>query len=310
MRCLNPRRGRDEAQPRANSGSELLGAAGGVAILRGPPNLEVHTFESAGEEFAIFEFTVPPIELPGELTNAEKLVVASILDGKSNREIASEHGKTPRTVQNQIGNIFRKLGLKNRWDLIRRCCSAPAAEDARPRASERHRTDDGVNVQQLPDGSVLYYNHRGALQIYGLGNGVSLHVTSGVLESEFAPYVTADTERQIRAHGRCITMVDALDGVLMTTGFRDRITDWLRQNRSPSSGHLLTESKLVEMAINAVNLTLRSNVLRAYSDPEEWEAVGRREVASFKRRPLALPTDLARALERWRASNKGASRKK
>ncbi|GAA1862073.1 helix-turn-helix transcriptional regulator [Asanoa iriomotensis] len=72
----------------------------------------------------------PPPELPaapldprpGEaaLTGAEVRVAVAVADGLSNREVADHLFVSVKTVEFHLGNIFRKLGVRNRTELARR----------------------------------------------------------------------------------------------------------------------------------------------------------------------------------------------
>ena len=52
------------------------------------------------------------------LTIREKEVITLIAQGKSNREIAVELGIEEKTVKNYINNIYSKLQIKNRYEVI------------------------------------------------------------------------------------------------------------------------------------------------------------------------------------------------
>jgi DNA-binding NarL/FixJ family response regulator len=54
------------------------------------------------------------------LTAAELRIAAAVLAGKTSHRIARERGRSPRTVENQIGAIFRKLGVASRSELAAR----------------------------------------------------------------------------------------------------------------------------------------------------------------------------------------------
>lgn len=54
------------------------------------------------------------------LTEAERLVVQAVLDGRSNAAIAKARGVSPRTVANQLACAFRKLGVTSRTELAAR----------------------------------------------------------------------------------------------------------------------------------------------------------------------------------------------
>jgi DNA-binding CsgD family transcriptional regulator len=56
--------------------------------------------------------------LTSALTAAERDIVRLILDGCSNESIASARGSAPRTIANQLGCVFRKLGVSGRIELL------------------------------------------------------------------------------------------------------------------------------------------------------------------------------------------------
>ena len=91
-----------------------------------------------------------------------------------------------------------------------------------------------------------------------------------------------------------IEIIEKLRGVFgpdsfTTSEFRDGIGGWFR-HRKDVQAHILTRSKLIEMAVNVTNLVLQA-ALKVYSNTGEWEAVARRELGVFRRRPLVLPAE-------------------
>ncbi|HMG20772.1 MAG TPA: LuxR C-terminal-related transcriptional regulator, partial [Kofleriaceae bacterium] len=55
------------------------------------------------------------------LSAAERAVVAELLRGRSNREIAARRGRSVRTIVNQLASAFEKLGVHSRRELALRC---------------------------------------------------------------------------------------------------------------------------------------------------------------------------------------------
>ncbi len=53
-----------------------------------------------------------------KLTPAEAEVVSQAVRGLTNKEIARALRKSELTVKNQLGSVYRKLGLKRRLQLI------------------------------------------------------------------------------------------------------------------------------------------------------------------------------------------------
>jgi DNA-binding CsgD family transcriptional regulator len=49
---------------------------------------------------------------------AEARVLALLLEGSSNRQIAARLGLSPRTVESHIGAMFEKTGCSNRSQLL------------------------------------------------------------------------------------------------------------------------------------------------------------------------------------------------
>jgi DNA-binding NarL/FixJ family response regulator len=74
-----------------------------------------------GAELTLFVVTIPPLEPPNGLTDAEREVVRGVIEGRSNREIATERGTSSRTVANQLQSAFRRLGVSGRGQLLRQC---------------------------------------------------------------------------------------------------------------------------------------------------------------------------------------------
>jgi len=148
-----------------------------------------------------------------------------------------------------------------------------------------------MNSRNLDDGSVLHFDTQGLMQVHDFGRGVSLHVRRGIMTVDFAKHVIADGERQLRASHRYVLMVDGSETKMHTTEFREVMTAWFREHDA-AVVHMLIKSRMLEMALNVANLVLGNARARAYFNPDVWESIGRQEVPSFIRRPLAVPADL------------------
>ena len=149
-----------------------------------------------------------------------------------------------------------------------------------------------MKTRRMEDGSVLYFDSGGMVQAHDLRRGVLLHVRRGIMSGGFVPIVKADCERAVREAGRCVLMVDGLDVKMHTTEFREEMTAWFRDNES-AVVHMLIRSPMVQMALNVANLVMGSSRAKTYLNVSEWEAAGRKELASFARRPLVVPADLS-----------------
>jgi DNA-binding CsgD family transcriptional regulator len=92
-----------------------------LSIETPPVGLAATTFRVGDDRYAVLSFPVRALELPADLTRAEREVVLGVLSGKSNQEIARERGTSAYTVMNQLTNVFRKLDVNSRWELIAWC---------------------------------------------------------------------------------------------------------------------------------------------------------------------------------------------
>lgn len=152
-------------------------------------------------------------------------------------------------------------------------------------------SSETARVRQLNDGSVVFFNSEAVVQVYDLSTGVVLALCQGLQTEDFAPHIIHILRCHIIDVGHCCVMVDAEASKMMTTGFREAMTAWFRANEQVSV-HMLVQSRLLEMGLSVANLAMKTPRAHAYSKREEWEAAGRRELPSFRSRPLALPEDL------------------
>ncbi len=80
-----------------------------------PPQLLEQTFVLARQAAARPKFDLNAL---ADLTAREREIALAVGDGKSNREIAQQFEITEPTVKTHLGNIFRKLDLKDRIGLV------------------------------------------------------------------------------------------------------------------------------------------------------------------------------------------------
>ena len=62
--------------------------------------------------------TAPQRSSVVKLTAAELAVVGQVVRGLSNRDVAKALRKSENTVRNQLSGIYRRLGLRSRFQLI------------------------------------------------------------------------------------------------------------------------------------------------------------------------------------------------
>jgi two-component system, NarL family, nitrate/nitrite response regulator NarL len=51
------------------------------------------------------------------LTRRERELVAALLDGRSNKELATQFGVSEQTIKNQLTTLYKKYGVKSRASL-------------------------------------------------------------------------------------------------------------------------------------------------------------------------------------------------
>jgi DNA-binding CsgD family transcriptional regulator len=77
-----------------------------------------------GEDLVVLSYAQSAPVAAESLTEAEREVVQGVLEGKTNREIAADRGRSPRTVTNQLASAFRKLAVGSRAELAHRLAVA------------------------------------------------------------------------------------------------------------------------------------------------------------------------------------------
>jgi DNA-binding CsgD family transcriptional regulator len=81
------------------------------------PPADVAALESDDGSVVVLSFAIG--QGPGTgLSPAESEVAAHILKGRTNAQIAKIRGASERTVANQVANVFRKLGVSSRLELV------------------------------------------------------------------------------------------------------------------------------------------------------------------------------------------------
>ena len=97
-----------------------------------PRALSASQLSIGDDTFAILEWPLD-WQAPAGLTIAENEVLAGIVAGRSNREIARGRGTSVHTVTNQVARLFEKLGVRSRHELIVR---TQRPHNARPKGEE------------------------------------------------------------------------------------------------------------------------------------------------------------------------------
>ena len=70
------------------------------------------------ERFVVMSFATPPKPRLPSLSPAESAVVRAASAGLTSAEIAAHRGSSVFTVQNQLANAYRKLGVSSRGELV------------------------------------------------------------------------------------------------------------------------------------------------------------------------------------------------
>jgi DNA-binding CsgD family transcriptional regulator len=99
-----------------------LGSLAELAALFAPGGLcaRFAEYELAGEALAVASAALLEEGRLSVLSEAEREVVVSLLQGATNREIARRRGSAERTVANQIQSVYRKLDVRSRAELAAR----------------------------------------------------------------------------------------------------------------------------------------------------------------------------------------------
>jgi DNA-binding NarL/FixJ family response regulator len=93
-----------------------------VRAGRPPSGLEIERL-TAADDLIILSWSAVA-EPPATLSAAEREVLAHIVRGESNADIARARSTSVRTVANQVASLLRKTAAESRFELIRRYAGA------------------------------------------------------------------------------------------------------------------------------------------------------------------------------------------
>jgi len=80
--------------------------------------IRISTLEMEGESYRVISYPLRRPAVFAALTAAELSVAEAIIEGASTAEIAVRRQVSERTIANQLGQIYRKLGLCSRHELV------------------------------------------------------------------------------------------------------------------------------------------------------------------------------------------------
>jgi DNA-binding CsgD family transcriptional regulator len=82
-----------------------------------PSDLDAVHVVARDAELVVFSYAREPPAPASILSDAESVILAAILEGRSNAEIARTRRRSVRTVANQVASLFRKLRVRSRGEL-------------------------------------------------------------------------------------------------------------------------------------------------------------------------------------------------
>jgi DNA-binding CsgD family transcriptional regulator len=89
----------------------------GAAVSPSPRVGRARILSGHGAVYLVLSVPLQPLATPARLTPAERLVLALLVRGVANREIARLLGRSPRTVANQLATLYRKFRVGSRREL-------------------------------------------------------------------------------------------------------------------------------------------------------------------------------------------------
>jgi DNA-binding NarL/FixJ family response regulator len=100
--------------------ARAAGASGFVSKDWGAPDV-LKAIRMVGLGMDVFEPAPPPPD--GTLSEREREVVSLIASGSTNREIAEELFLSPHTIKEYTSGVYKKLGVRNRAEAVKRAQS-------------------------------------------------------------------------------------------------------------------------------------------------------------------------------------------
>jgi DNA-binding NarL/FixJ family response regulator len=100
--------------------ARAAGASGFVSKDWGAPDV-LRAIRMVGLGMDVFEPEAEPTKVP--LSEREREVVSLIAAGSTNREIAEQLFLSPHTVKEYTSGVYRKLGVRNRAEAVKRAQS-------------------------------------------------------------------------------------------------------------------------------------------------------------------------------------------
>jgi DNA-binding NarL/FixJ family response regulator len=100
--------------------ARAAGASGFVSKDWGAPDV-LRAIRMVGLGMDVFEPEAEPAKVP--LSEREREVVSLIAAGSTNREIAEQLFLSPHTVKEYTSGVYRKLGVRNRAEAVKRAQS-------------------------------------------------------------------------------------------------------------------------------------------------------------------------------------------
>lgn len=97
------------------------------SAIPAPLELEAETIEIGSLELLVLEYPVGLSAIPEMLTMAEAQVLMLLNQGLSAKLIANKRGVSVRTIDHQLGSIYRKLGVNTREELIVKLLALPSS---------------------------------------------------------------------------------------------------------------------------------------------------------------------------------------